>query len=134
MFFPETLGPHCGWPGPHIGGFGSHYRGPVHTRGGPGPNLEARTVYTGVQHLPMGGPASLVMPQSMSLYLDMWRHQTCPCGGVRCCCWPRVVTRGWGESWPCPTYNSFTTRLKIAVWVLRFYTAVRGTLVLGYRH
>jgi hypothetical protein len=61
------------------------------------------------------------------------RHQTRPCGGVRCCCWPRVVARGWGESWPGPTYSSFTTRLKVATWVLRFYIAVRGILVSGYR-
>jgi hypothetical protein len=80
-----------------------------------------------------GGPDSLVIPQSMSLSLDTWRHQTHPCGGVRCCCWPRVVARGWSESWPGPTYNSFTTRLKIAAWVLRIYTLVRGTLVSGYR-
>jgi hypothetical protein len=45
----------------------------------------------------------------------------------------RVVARGWGESWPGPTYSSFTTRLKIATWVLRLHTAVRGTLVSGYR-
>ncbi len=38
-----------------------------------------------------------------------------------------------GESWPGPTYSSFTTRLKIAAWVLRLYTVVRGTLVSGYR-
>jgi hypothetical protein len=38
-----------------------------------------------------------------------------------------------GESWPGPTYSSFTTRLKIDVWVLRLYTVVRGTLVSGYR-
>jgi hypothetical protein len=38
-----------------------------------------------------------------------------------------------GESWPGPTYNSFTTRLKIDAWVLRLYTVVRGTLVSGYR-
>jgi hypothetical protein len=44
-----------------------------------------------------GGPDSLVMPQSMSLSLDTWRHRTCPCGGVRCCCWPRVVARGLGR-------------------------------------
>jgi hypothetical protein len=66
-------------------------------------------------------------------FSDTWRHRTRPCGGVRCCCWPRVVTRGWGESWPGPTYRSFTTGLKIAAWVLCFYIAVRGTLVLGYR-
>jgi hypothetical protein len=80
-----------------------------------------------------GGPDSLVIPQSMSLSLDTWRHRTHPCGGVRCCCWPRVVARGCGESWPGPTYSSFTTRLKIAVWVLRLYTVVRGTLVSGYQ-
>jgi hypothetical protein len=59
---------------------------------------------------------------------------TRPCGGVKRYCWPRVVTRGWGESWPGPTYSSFTTRLKIVAWVLRLYTVVRGTLVSGYRH
>jgi hypothetical protein len=33
----KALGPHCGWSGPHTGGgSGSHSRGPVHTRGGPG--------------------------------------------------------------------------------------------------
>jgi hypothetical protein len=79
------------------------------------------------------GPDSLVIPQSMSLSLDTWRHRTRPCGGVRCCCWPRVVARGWGKSWPGPTYSSFTTRLEIAAWVLRLYTVVRGTLVSGYR-
>jgi hypothetical protein len=43
------------------------FQGPVRTRGGPGPNLEARTIYTGVRHLPMGvrtrggtGPAHVV--------------------------------------------------------------------------
>jgi hypothetical protein len=80
-----------------------------------------------------GGPDSLLMPWSISLSLDMWRPRICPCGGVRRCCWPRVVARGWGESWPGPTYSSFTMRLKIAVWVLRPYTVVRGTLVSGYR-
>jgi hypothetical protein len=37
-----------------------------------------------------------------------------------------------GESWPGPTYSSFTMRLKIAAWVLRLHTVVRGTLVSGY--
>jgi hypothetical protein len=31
-----------------------HSRGPVRIRGGPGPNLETQTIYTGVRHLPMG--------------------------------------------------------------------------------
>jgi hypothetical protein len=83
--------------------------------------------------LSYGGPDSLVTPQSMSLSLDTWRYRTRPCGGVRCCCWPRVVARGWDESWPGPTYSSFTTRLKIVAWVLHLYTVVRGTLVSGYR-
>jgi hypothetical protein len=43
------------------------------------------------------GPDSLVMPQSMSLSLDTWWHRTCPCGGVRCYCWPRVVAQGLGR-------------------------------------
>jgi hypothetical protein len=115
-------------------GSGSHSRVSVRTCGGPRPNLEAQTVYTGVRHLPVGGPDSLVMPQSMSLSLDTWWHRTRPCGGVRCCCWPSGVARGWGQSWPGPTYNPFTMRLKIAAWVLCFYTAVRGTLVSWYQH
>jgi hypothetical protein len=57
----------------------------------------------------------------MSLSLDTWRHQTRPCGEVSC--WPREVAQGWGESWPGPSYSSFTTRLKIAAWVLRLYNS-----------
>jgi hypothetical protein len=73
------------------------------------------------------------MPCSISRSLDTWRPRSRPRGGVRCCCWPRVVARGWGESWPGPTYSSFTTQLKIVAWVLHLHTVVRGTLVLGYR-
>jgi hypothetical protein len=106
-------------------------------------NLDYIYIYILVCVVALGGvmaPAApplalplLVMPQSMSLSLDTWRHRTRPCGGVRCCCWLRVVARGWGESWSGPTYSSFTTRLKIVAWVLRFYTTVRGTLVSGYQ-
>jgi hypothetical protein len=32
-----------------------------------------------------------------------------PRGGVGSCCWPRVVTRSWGESRPGLTHSSFTT-------------------------
>lgn len=42
-----------GSPDP-IWGSGSHSSGSVRTRGGLGPNLEARTVYTGVRHHPRG--------------------------------------------------------------------------------
>jgi hypothetical protein len=38
-----------------------------------------------------GGPDSLLVPWSISLSLDTWRLRTCPCGGVRRCCWPRVA-------------------------------------------
>jgi hypothetical protein len=55
--------------------------------------------------------------------------QSRPHGGVRCCCWPRVVTRSWGESRPGPTHSSFTTRPKIAAWVLCLHTVVG----VGYR-
>jgi hypothetical protein len=48
------LGPYCGRPGLHTRGSRSHSRGPVRTRGGPGPILEVRTVYPGVRHFPMG--------------------------------------------------------------------------------
>jgi hypothetical protein len=132
MLCPGTLGPHCGRPRPHTGGpdpiLGvrfAHVEVPGQTWR-PGPYIQGFGTFPWV-------PNSLVIPQSMSLSLDTWRHQTHPCGVVRCCCWPRVVARGCGESWPGPTYGSFTTRLKIAALVLRLYTVVRGTLVLGYR-
>jgi hypothetical protein len=51
---PGALGPHCGRPRTHTGGSGSHSRGPVRTHGGPGPDLEAWTVYAGVRYSPMG--------------------------------------------------------------------------------
>jgi hypothetical protein len=55
VFCPGTLGPYRGRPGPHTGGgSGSHSRGLVHTRGGPGLNLEVWTVYPGVRHFSMG--------------------------------------------------------------------------------
>jgi hypothetical protein len=50
----EPWDPTVGGPDPIQGGSRSHSRGPVCTRGGPGPNLEAWTVYTGIRHSPMG--------------------------------------------------------------------------------
>jgi hypothetical protein len=132
VFCLGTLAPYCGRPGPHTGG--------------PDPILGVRSIHVGVLDqlggldcisrgpaLSHGSPDSLLIPWSISLSLDTWRPRSRPHGGVRCCCWPRVVTRGWGESWPSPTYYSFTTRLKIAAWVLCLHTVVRGILVLGYR-
>jgi hypothetical protein len=133
---PETLGPHCGWPGPHTGGpdpiLGVRFAN-VEVLGQtwrPRPYIQGSVTGPTLSH---GGPDSLLMPWSISLSLDMWRPWTHPCGGVRRYCWPSVVARGWGESWPGPTYKSFTTRLKIAAWVLCLYTVVIGTLVSGYR-
>jgi hypothetical protein len=96
-----------GSPDP-IRGSGSHSRGPVRTRGGPrpsqswrlGPYIQGSSTGPTLSH---GGPDSLLMPWSISLSLDTWWLWTRPCGGVRRCCWPRVVARGWGESWPGPT-------------------------------
>jgi hypothetical protein len=59
-----------------------------------------------------GGPDSLLRPWGLSLSPDMWRLRTRPCGGVRRCCGPRVVARGWGESWLGPTHITLTTRLR----------------------
>jgi hypothetical protein len=120
--------------------------GPNPIQGGLDPILGVRSIHVGVLDqlggpdcisrgpaLSHGGPDSLLMPWSISLSLATWRPRSRPCGGVRRCCWPRVVVRGWGESWSGPTYSSFTTRLKISTWVLRLHTIVRGTLVSGYR-
>jgi hypothetical protein len=78
------------------------------------------------------GPDPLTMPWSILPSLATWRPRSHPRGGVGSCCWPRVVTRSWGESRLGLTHSSFTTRLKITTSVLRLHTVVRGTLVLGY--
>jgi hypothetical protein len=133
VFCPGTLGPYYERPGPHTGG-PDPIPGvrPIHV--GSWTKLGGPDCISRGPALSHGDPNSLLMPYSISLSLDTWRPQTRLCGGVRRCCWPRVVARGWGESWSGPTYNSFTTRLKIVAWVLRLYTVVRGTLVSGYRH
>jgi hypothetical protein len=129
----KVLGPHCRRSGPHTGG-------------GPDPILGVRSIHLGVLDQP-GGPDRISRGPTLShggsgLTIDALEYITFsghvaapepPTWWVRCCCWPRVVTQGWGESQPGPTHNSFTTRLKIATWVLRLHTVVRGTLVLGYR-
>jgi hypothetical protein len=58
------------------------------------------------------GLDSLLRPWGISLSLDTWRLRTRPCGGARRRCGPRVVARGWDESWLGPTHNTFTTRLR----------------------
>ena len=115
-------------------------------RGGLGPILGVRLAHVEVLDQPWRsglyiqgsdtlpwGPDSLLRPWGISLSLDTWWLRTHPCGGVRRCCGPRVVARGWGESWLCPTYSTFTTRLRDRRVVLRLYTVARGTLDSGYR-
>jgi hypothetical protein len=75
-------------------------------------NLEGSDCIPRGPALSHGGPDSLLMSWSISLSLDTWRLRTRPCGGVRRCCGPRVVARGWGESWFGPTHSTFTTRLR----------------------
>jgi hypothetical protein len=111
MFCPRTLGPHCGRPEPHTGG-----PAPI-----PGVRLAHVEVWTNLEGpdyisrgpaFSHGGLSLLLMPWGISPSLDAWRLRTHPCGGVRHCCGPRVVARGWGKSWSGPTYSSSTTRLR----------------------
>jgi hypothetical protein len=109
MFCPETLGPHCGRPGPHMGG--------------PDPIPGVRLAH--VEALDQPWRSELYIQGSGTLpwwseltfealgYITFSRHVADPdrlCGGVRRCCGPRVVARGWGESWLGPTHSTFTTR------------------------
>jgi hypothetical protein len=72
------------------------------------------------------GPDSLLRPWGISPSLDTWRLRTRPCGGVRCCCRPKVVARGWDESWLGPTHITFTTRLRdIRVGTASLYSSKR---------
>jgi hypothetical protein len=109
---PRIPGPCCEWPGPHTEGSGTHPRGPVRARGGLGPYPEVWSVYTGVQHFPMGsGPIVDALEHIVfsgrvaALEPSVW--------------WGRVL---------------FATRLEIAAWTPRLHTVARGTPVSGYRH
>jgi hypothetical protein len=51
---PESRDPTMSGLDPNTEGSGSHPRGPVCARGGPGPHPKAQSVYTGVRHFPMG--------------------------------------------------------------------------------
>jgi hypothetical protein len=70
----EPWDPTVGGPDPIRGGSGSHSRGPVCTRGGPGPNLEVRTVYPGVRHFPMGSGLTV----DVSEYITFSGHVAAP--------------------------------------------------------
>jgi hypothetical protein len=111
--------PSVGGPDPIPGG------GPACTRGGLGPTLGARTVYSGVRDQPWGsrlyirgsgalpwGCGPLLTPWSIPPSLDTWRLRTHPRGGVGRCCGPRIAACDWGE--PClgPTHSTSTTQLR----------------------
>jgi hypothetical protein len=66
ILYPQIQGvtpPHGVWA--HWSG--SHPRGPVCARGGPGPYPEARSVYTGVRHLRMGSGPTGDAPECAAL-------------------------------------------------------------------
>jgi hypothetical protein len=112
IFCPRTLGPHCGWPGPHTGGVRIPFQGfNLHTRRS-WTNLGGLDCISRGPALSHGGPDSLLRPWGISLSLDTWRLRTHPCGGVRRCCGPRAVAQGWTEPWLSPTHNTFTMRLR----------------------
>jgi hypothetical protein len=54
FFVLESWDPAVSDPDPTQGGYGTHPRGPVCARGGPGPLPEVWSAYTGVRHSPMG--------------------------------------------------------------------------------
>jgi hypothetical protein len=54
IFRPGAPGPRCEWSRPLAEGSGSHLRGLVCTRGGPGPPLGVLSTNLGVRRTPMG--------------------------------------------------------------------------------
>jgi hypothetical protein len=111
MFCPGTLGPNCGRLGPHTRG-----SDPI-----PGVRLAHVEVLDQPWRSRLYIKGSGTFPWGSGLTIDALEYITFsghmaapdpPCGGVRRCCGPRVVARGWGESWFGPTHNTFTTRLR----------------------
>jgi hypothetical protein len=105
MFYPGTLGPPCGRPGPYTGGVripfqgsgwhkwrsGTNPGGLACISGGPGPTLGGPDCISRGSALSCGGPDSLLMLWSIPPSLDTWRLQTRPCGWVGRCCGPRIA-------------------------------------------
>jgi hypothetical protein len=110
--------------------------GPDPTQRGPEPILGVQFVPVEVLDLTWGPglyiQGSGTFPWGSGLTVDTLEYIIFSGHVVGCCCWPKAVAQGWGEPWSGPTHSSFTTRLKIAAWVLRLHTAVRGTPILGY--
>jgi hypothetical protein len=94
MFCPGTLGPIVGDPDPKREGVRLPFQGSgLHTWRS-WTNLGGRDCISRGPTLSHRGPVLLLMPWSISPFLDTWRLRTRPCGGVRRCCGPRVVARG----------------------------------------
>jgi hypothetical protein len=105
--------------------------GPDPIRGGPDPILGVRSVHVGV--LDQTWRSGLTV--DILEYITFSGHVAAPDPPIW---WGQALLLAQssrsrlGRVWPGPTYSSFTTRLKIATWVLRLHTVVRGTLVSGY--
>jgi hypothetical protein len=84
FFVPESRDPTVSGPDPTHRGQGPKPGGPVCAHGGPGPYPEVRSVYTGVQHFPMG-PDPPLIPWGISSSLATWRPRSRPRGEVECC-------------------------------------------------
>jgi hypothetical protein len=91
--------------------------------GGPDPILGVRSIHVGVldqtwrSGLYIQGSGSFPWWSGLTVgaleYITFSGHVVAPDPPmVRHYCEPRVVARGWGESWLGPTYNTFTTRLR----------------------
>jgi hypothetical protein len=73
MFCPGTLGPHCGWPGPHTGGVRLPFQGSgLHTWRS-WTNLESPDCISRGPTFSHGGPDLLLMRWGISPSLDAWR-------------------------------------------------------------
>jgi hypothetical protein len=98
--------------GPDPPGSGTRPRGPVCTRGGPGPCPEIQSVYAGSDTFPWGSGLTVDTLEDIAFsgHVAALEPSTW---------WGRVL---------------FITRLEIAVWAARLHAVVRGTPVLGYRY
>jgi hypothetical protein len=115
------------------GGSGSHSRGPVRTHGGPGPTWRSGPYIQGSGTLPWGSGLTIDALEYITFSGHVAASELPTWWG-----WMLLLAQSshprLGESRPGPMHSSFTTRLKIAAWVLRLHTVVRGTLVSRYRH